>query len=107
MSVFDKWFAEYEAINKLHSINFNLSDMHSPKDFWKQISLMAVNIIGQDKIMQEIECLRSKKAFDKPEYYSRLKKDVRELCKTPEMTNSSDLVAELDKKIKGSKRFYR
>ena len=107
MSVYDKWFAEYEAINKLHSINFNLSDMQSPKDFWKQISLMAVNMIGQDKIMQEIECLRSKKAFDKPEYYSRLKKDVRELCKTPEMTSSSDLMAELDKKIKASKRYYR
>jgi len=107
MSVYDKWFAEYEAIDKLHSINLNLSDMQSPKDFWKQINLMAVNMIGQDKIMQEIECLRSKKAFDKPEYYSRLKKDVRELCKTPEMTSSSDLVAELDKKIKASKRCYR
>ena len=107
MTVYDKWLAEYEAINKLHSINFNLSDMKSPKDFWKQINLMAVNVIGQDNIMQEIECLRSKKAFSKPEYYSRLKKEIRELSKTPEMTNSSDLVAELDKKIKASKRYYR
>ena len=107
MSVFDKWYAEYEAINKLHSINFNLSDMQSPKDFWKQINLMAVNMIGQDKIMQEIESLRCKKAFSKPEYYSRLKKDVRDLCKTSEMTSSSDLVTELDKKIKASKRYYR
>ena len=107
MTVYDKWLAEYEAINKLHSINFNLSDMKIPKDFWKQINLMAVNVIGQDNIMQEIECLRSKKAFSKPEYYSRLKKEIRELSKTPEMTNSSDLVAELDKKIKASKRYYR
>jgi hypothetical protein len=107
MAVFDKWLAEYEAINKLHSINFNLSDMNSPKDFWKQINLMAVNMIGQDKIMQEIENLRHQKAFDKPEYYSRLKKEIKELCKTPEMTASSDLVAELDKKIKASKRYYR
>ena len=107
MTVFDKWLAEYEAINKLHSINFNLSDMNSPKDFWKQINLMAVNVIGQDKIMQEIENLRHQKAFNKPEYYSRLKKEIRELCKIPEMTASSDLVAELDKKIKSSKRYYR
>ena len=91
-----------KPINKLHSINFNLSDMNSPKDFWKQI-----NLIGQDKIMQEIENLRHHKAFDKPEYYSRLKKEIKELCKTPEMTASSDLVAELDKKIKASKRHYR
>ena len=81
--------------------------MNSPKDFWKQINLMAVNMIGQDKIMQEIENLRHQKAFDKPEYYSRLKREIKELCKTPEMTASSDLMAELDKKIKASKRYYR
>ena len=107
VTIFDKWLAEYEAINKLHSINFNLSDMNSPKDFWKQVSLMAINMIGQDNIMMEIENLRHQKAFDKPEYYSRLKKEVKELCKTPEMTSPSDLVAELDKKIKSSKRYYR
>lgn len=107
VTLFDKWLAEYEAINKLHSINFNLSDMNSPKDFWKQMNLMTINMIGQDKIMMEIENLRHQKAFDKPEYYSRLKKEVKELCKTPEMTSASDLVAELDKKIKSSKRYYR
>ena len=107
MAIFDKWLAEYETINKLQSIKLNLSDMNSPKDFWKQINLMAINMIGQEKIMQEIENLRHQKAFDKPEYYSRLKKEIKELCKTPEMTASSDLVAELDKKIKTSKRYYR
>lgn len=107
VTIFDKWLAEYEAINKLHSINFNLSDMNSPKDFWKQINLMAINLIGQDKIMQEIENLRYQKAFDKPEYYSRLKKEIKDLCKKPKLTEASDLVAEMDKKIKSSKRFYR
>lgn len=107
MAIFDKWLVEYEAINKLHSINFNLSNMNSPKDFWKQVNLMAINLIGQDKIMQEVENLRHQRAFDKPEYYSRLKKEIKELCKTPEMTASSDLVAELDKKIKLSKRYFR
>jgi hypothetical protein len=107
MAIFDKWLAEYEAINKLHSINFNLSNMNSPKDFWKQINLMAINMIGQDKVMQEIENLRHQKAFDKPEYYSRLKKEIKELCKTPEMTAPSDLMAELDNKIRASKKYYR
>lgn len=107
MAVFDKWLAEYEAINKLHSINFNLSNMNSPKDFKKQLELFAINMIGQDRIMQEIENMRHQKAFDKPEYYSRLKKEIKELCKTPELTASSDLVAELDKKIKSSKKYYR
>lgn len=107
MAIFDKWLAEYEAINKLHSINYNLSDMNSPKDFKKQLELFAIKMIGQDRIMQDIENLRHQKAFDKPEYYSRLKKEIKELCKTPEMTAPSVLVAELDKKIKSSKRNYR
>lgn len=81
MAIFDKWLAEYEAIDKLHSINFNLSDMNSPKDFWKQINLMAINMIGQDKIMQEIENLRHQRAFDKPEYYSRLKRKSESYAK--------------------------
>jgi hypothetical protein len=107
ITVFDKWLAEYESINKLHKINYNLSDMNSPKDFKKQLELFAINIIGQDKIMQEIENMRHLKTFDKPEYYSRLKKEIRELSKTPQMTTSSELVTELDKKIKSSKRYYR
>lgn len=107
MAIFEKWFAEYDVIHKLHSINFNLSDMNSPKDFLKQLQLYAIKSLGQENIMQEIENLRHQKAFDKPEYYSRLKRQVRELCKTPELTTSSDLIAELDKKVKSSKRFYR
>lgn len=107
IEIFDRWQAEYEVINKLHKINFNLSNMNSPKDFWRQINLMAINMIGQDKIMQEIENLRHQKAFDKPEYYSRLKKEIKDLCKTPDLTASSELVAELDKKIKDAKRYYR
>ena len=81
--------------------------MKSPKDFWKQINLLSIQIYGQEKIMQEIENLRHQKAFEKPEYYSRLKKEIRELCKTPEKTTSSELVAELDKKIKDAKKYYR
>ena len=107
MVVFDKWLTEYEAINKLNSINFNLSVMNSPKDFWKQMNLMAISVIGQDKIIEEVENLRHQKAFDKPEYYSRLKREIKELCKTPEMTESSDLIQELDQKIKAAKKYYR
>lgn len=107
MTVFDKWLSDYEAIQKINSINFNLDDMKSPKDFWKQLNLMAVNLIGQEKLMQEIENLRAKKAFDKPEYYSRVKKEIRELCNDEDHTKQSDLISELDRKIKASKRYYR
>ncbi len=107
MAIFDKWLAEYESINKLNLIHFKLSEMKSPKDFWKQINLMAINMIGQDKIMQEIENLRYQKAFSNKEYYSRLKREIKELCKKPELTVSSELVEELDKKIRLAMKHYR
>jgi hypothetical protein len=107
INLLDRWQSEYEAIDKHQLINFNILQMSSPKDFWKQINLMAINMIGQDRIMQEVENLRHQKAFDKPEYYSRLKKEIKELCKTPELTSSSSLIDELDNKIKNAKRNYR
>jgi len=107
ISLVKQWIDEYEAINKLNFINFNLKEMNSPKDFRKQLELIAVNAIGQDRLMQMIEEMRQKRAFDKPEYYSRLKKEMRELCKTPDLTTSSDMVAELDKKIEAARQYYR
>ena len=107
ISMVRQWIDEYKAINKLNLINFKLTEMNSPKDFRKQLELIAVNAIGQDKLMQMIEEMRIKKAFDKPEYYSRLKKEMRELCKTPDLTCSSDMMAELDKKIQTAGQYYR
>jgi len=51
--------------------------------------------------------MRQQKAFSKPEYYSRLKKEVKELCKEPDLTEQSELISELDQKIKNVKRYYR
>jgi hypothetical protein len=84
-----------------------MSNLNSPKDFMRQLSLMAVNMIGQDKILQEIENLRHQKAFTHPEYYSQLKKQIKELCNMPELTATSELVTELDKKIEAAKRYCR
>jgi hypothetical protein len=107
VSLFDRWHSEYQTINKINSINFNFSNMNSPKDFMKQLQLYAISNIGQDRIMAEIEHLRASKKFEKPEYYSRLKKDIKQICSLPKLTESSVLIDELDKKISDSKRYYR
>lgn len=107
MMVFDKWRTEYESIRKRHNANFNPEKMNSPKDFWKQLQLIAIDAIGHDEVINRIEQMRQMKAFDKPEYYSRLKKEVRELCTQPKHHDKSELVDELDKKMKNAMRFYR
>lgn len=107
MELCDRWYSEYEAINKINSINLNLNEMKSEKDFYKQLELFAIHTIGQDKLMEAIEEMRIRKVFPHPEYYSRLKSGVKKLCETPKLTASSELVIELDKKIKDAKRYYR
>lgn len=107
MALVKRWIAEYEAIHKLNEINLNYDKMNSPKDFIKQMALMQIRQIGQHKAMELVEEMRAKGAFDKPEYYSRLKKEIRELCNTPEQTTPTELIAELDKKVNAVKRYYR
>jgi hypothetical protein len=45
--------------------------------------------------------------LSKPEYYSRLKRDIRELSKEIEDSGSNPLIQELDSKVSALKRYYR
>lgn len=104
----NRWINEYEAINKQHLINLNLTDMNSPKSFWKQVQADWIKRNGGEMAALEmVEDLKAKGAFEKPEYYSRLKKEIKTLCKEPDLTVKSELVAELDKKVKAAKRYGR
>jgi len=107
MRLFDYWLSEYEAIDKSRKPIFNYSNMNSPKDFWKQIQLIAIDQIGQDNLLQEIENLRLQKAFDKPEYYSRLKRELKELVSSPKVTAEADLIQELNTKVRHARSHYR
>ena len=107
MNLVNRWIQEYQNIQKNKIINLNFSDMNSPKDFWKQGNLHWIKLIGIDTAMNQVEDMRARGVFDKPEYYSRLKKEIRELCSQPDLTESSELIDELDKKINQAGVFYR
>ncbi len=105
--LFNKWHSEYLRINKVNSLNFNYKIMKSKKDFWKQMKLKTIEFIGQNEMLEEVENMRNQKVFDKPEYLSRLKREIINLGKAPEITTTSDLVEELDKKVMRAKKDYR
>jgi hypothetical protein len=84
-----------------------MEETNSPKEFWRALKLKAIDTIGQDQIMQEIENLRLNNAFKKAEYYSRLKSEIKSLCNDANLTSSSDLIEELDQRIKHSNKYYR
>lgn len=100
ISLVNRWVSEYLSIQKIQLLSIKSSNMNSPKDFIKLLAIMGIQAIGHDKIMMEVEALREKKVFQKPEYYSRLKKEIKYLYNHPTLTEKSDLVDELDSKIK-------
>jgi hypothetical protein len=103
----NRWILEYQNIQKHKLININHNDMNSPKDFWKQGNLHWIKLIGQDTAMRMVDDMRARQVFEKAEYYSRLKKEIRELCSQPDVTETSELIAELDNKISRVKMYYR
>ncbi|MDA7804270.1 hypothetical protein N8987_06840 [Crocinitomix sp.] len=103
----DQYISEFENITKNREIQFNLDNCKSPKDFMKQLQLKAINEIGQTELINMVEHMRKRETFDKPEYYSRLKKELIELCNKPNHSEPSLLIEELTNKIKAVRENYR
>ena len=105
----NRWVKEYETINKNHSIldKMNKKEIETPKDFMYQMALLQIKEIGIQKTLETIEQMKAQNQFKHREYYSRLKADIKKLCKTDILTEGSTLVAELDKKVKQVKEYCR
>lgn len=97
--IISMYLAEYKNIYKISKIKLNEDKVKSPKDFKNQLYLYAIQSLGQAEVLKMIEELKLKNVFDKPEYYSRLKKDIKLMCNLPEITENNELIEELDKKI--------
>lgn len=107
ITLIDRWTLEYQNIQKYNLINLKYGNMSSPKDFWKQGTLHWIKLIGQDTAMRMVDDMKAGRVFEKPEYYSRLKKEIRELCSQPDVTETSELIHELDAKVQRAKAYYR
>ena len=108
MAVIDKLLQEYQAIRKNKVISLNFNAMKSPKDFWQQANADWIQKIGGEAAaLSIVERMRQKDAFTKAEYYSRLKKEIREAASLPASSEDSPLLQELDEKIQRVKSYYR
>jgi hypothetical protein len=107
IEIINHWVNEYLSIDKIKKITLKNNIMYTPDSFFNQLLLMKINEMGQNEVLNLIEELRFKKAFKKPEYYSRAKRKIKDLCNMPDLTEKSDLIAELDQNIKQVKQYYR
>jgi hypothetical protein len=100
----NKWLAEYEAIEKLNILNVNYEAMKTPKDFKDHLLMMQINELGQLKTFEMIEQMRQMGVMDRPESYSRLKSDIKQLYSNPKHTIESELITELNEKVNAVKQ---
>lgn len=105
----ERWIREYESINKNNSIldKMNTKQIETPKDFMYQMALLQIKEVGIQKTFETIEQLKAQNQFKHKEYYSRLKADIKKLCKSEVLTEGSNLIAELDKKVQQIAEYCR
>ncbi|WP_142455214.1 phage/plasmid replication domain-containing protein [Gracilimonas mengyeensis] len=107
IKLIDRYVSDFKSIHKLAEINLDTDNMSTPKDFWDQMALLSIKRIGQHGAVDLVEELRAKDALDRPEYYSRLKKEIRDKSKKFSASDSSPLIEELESKVSALKRYYR
>lgn len=103
----DRYVIDFKSIHKRGEIKLDTNNMNSPKDFWDQMALLSIMRIGQDGMVDLVEELRTKNVFEKPEYYSRLKKEIREKSMKYKASDSTPLIEELNSKISALKKYCR
>jgi len=104
--LFELYIKEYENITKINTINFNLKEMKTPKDFWEWQALQNIENNGLDKTLELIDEMKSIGVFKNKNYYSRLKRELVECYQKPKTSMKNSIISELDEKIKNLKNNY-
>jgi len=102
----NRWRSEYERIKKINDIQIDYSMIQGKKDFARQALLFYIQEKGGElAVINEIREAYKKRELTKKQAHD-LKGQIEEACKSDVMTCSSDVIQELDKKVKEAARFY-
>lgn len=104
--IVNRWKDEYEKIKKINDIQINYSMVKTKKDQANQAILFYVTQRGGElQVINEIKEAYKRGELSKKQAYD-LRQQVEEACKSDVLTYSSDVILELDKKVKEAARFY-
>jgi hypothetical protein len=108
MEMLTRWRDTYLSIHKHRNSSFNLNTLNSMKDFEKQIFLLGIQSLGgESAMMQIIEQAKQRGMFKYNMDVKRIKDKVKKVCANPKLTEESDAILELDKKVVEAIRHYR
>lgn len=103
-------FKEYKAIDKLNKLvitNFNDS-VRSKSDLMKNLANIAIKFLGGVNMVQEmIDASRPYNNNVRNEYFSRRKKDIKDITKSSNMELNENLISEIDQKVKEKHLFIK
>ena len=107
MQIIDKWYQEYQQIKKIRdAIKFDYTMIKTKRQYQLQSILYYVNMKGGElEALQEISEAYKMGELSKKQAHD-LRVQIRQACNSELFTCKSDVIAELDKKIKESVRFY-
>lgn len=107
MKIIDRWYQEYKNINKTRdAIKFDYAMIKTKKQYQLQAILFYVlQKGGEVEALKEITEAKKRGELSKKQAYD-LKEQIKEACKCELITSKSDIISELDRKIKESVRFY-
>jgi hypothetical protein len=104
--IVNRWRSEYEKIKKINDIQINYSMVKTKKDQANQAILFYVTQRGGElQVINEIKEAYKRRELSKKQAHD-LRQQVEEACKADVMTYSSEVIHELDKKVKEAARFY-
>ncbi|MFR9556113.1 MAG: hypothetical protein SNH99_01855 [Rikenellaceae bacterium] len=91
----------YSSINKKRDLKTNIMDkIGTVTDAYEVLVAHLLNNANQDEITAFIEDLKRSKTFADPKSYSRLKAKIKSVASKVDLTETNDLIKELDTKIK-------
>jgi len=104
ISAVNQWHSNYFSIHKKKQVKFQINTIKDVRKFKDQLALGHIQTIGEQEIISMIE--QSKNELSKMQY-QRLKQKVREITNSKALTESSEVIAELDTKVNQVAMYYR
>jgi len=107
MNIIDRWHQEYKNINKTRdAIKFDYAMIKTKKQYQLQAVLFYVlQKGGEVEALKEISEAKKRGELSKKQAHD-LREQIKEACKCDLLTCKSDVITELDRKIKQSVRSY-
>jgi hypothetical protein len=103
--IVNRWRREYEEIKKINDIQIDYTMIKTTKDQARQALLYYITQRGGElQVINEIKEAYHKGELTKKQAHD-LREKVEEACKCESFTASSDVIQELDRKVKEAVRF--